>query len=103
MKTCEEYVLNELKQTKEELALCKKRIEELEDTNNVMSIGYKRMIDLVVNGTKEFSLEDDGTYIKVYFNSSFIALERKDELGVLEPLIDLIEKGQCIVRREDDE
>lgn len=101
MKTCEEYVLNELERTKKELALVQKAKEELEEEHQLALTGYKMLIDLVVNATKDFKLEDDGTYIKVFWNGNFITLERKDNLEVIGDLVALIKKGQSIQRREE--
>ena len=103
MKTCEEYVLNELKETKEELELVKNDKKVLEEEHQVALAGYKMLIDLVVNATKDFKLEDDGTYIKVFWREDFITLERKDSLGVIKNLVALIEKGQSIPRREEND
>ena len=103
MKTCEEYVLNELERTKKELALVQKAKEELEEEHQLALTGYKMLIDLVVKGTENFRLEDDGTFVKVYFDNSFITLENKKDLGKLEGLVNLILKVQSIVRREEDD
>lgn len=103
MKTCEEYVLNELERTKKELALVQKAKEELEEEHQLALTGYKMLIDLVVKGTENFRLEDDGTFVKVYFDNSFITLENKKDLGKLEGLVNLILKGQSIVMREEND
>lgn len=110
MKTCEEYVLNELENAKKELALVKKAKEELEKAKEELEDEYqlaltehKMLIDLVVQGTEYFRLEDDGTYVKVYFNDSYVTLENNRDLGELEGLVNLILKGRSIVRREENE
>ena len=102
MKTCEEYVLNELANIKKELAELKQKHAELEYEHNVALVEYKKLIDLVVKGTENFRLEDDGTYIRVYFDKNFVTLERKEDLKSIESLVNLVLHGQAIVRREDE-
>lgn len=87
MKTCEEYVLNELKETKEELERVKFVLAE-----------YKTLTDLVVNGVKDFKIEDDKDYLIVYWQNNFITLELKNNLERIGDLVALIEKGQNILK-----
>lgn len=102
MKTCEEYVLNELKETKEELKQIRKDLSDLKEEHQLTLIEYKMLIDLVINATKGFKLEENGDYIKVYWKENFITLERKDRLGVIKQLIALIKKGQSIAKKKEE-
>ena len=93
MKTCEEYVLNELKETKEELEKVKNDKKVLEE----VLAEHKTLIDLVVNGVKDFKIKDDGTCLMVYWQDIFVTLERKDNLVKIRDLVALVERGQSIL------
>lgn len=107
IKTCEEYVLNVLAETRNELTLVKKELQETKNALENESSMHKELIDLVVKACKGGKIiADDVGLIKVYLLSGYVNCffdygdDNDDRAKSLKALKTLIEMVDAIATRE---
>ena len=109
IKTCEEYVLNDLFNAQKEVVALKNEKEELELQLRVVESRYSDLINLIkdsLKGNSEVSTNDNTPYYHVRVNGSYIGLYSKEndsynDDSKLRKLAELIELANSIVERED--
>ena len=94
---CEQYVVDELKQAKSDLA---KVTAELETLKHL----HEKLVNVVIKGTKDFKIKKEQistitTFTYVYFQGSFMALDN-ESLEQIGDLVELILTGQEILGKE---
>lgn len=99
---CEQYVVDELKQTKQELNATKHELELVKDELETLKRVHNHLVDCVKKGVKDFEIKTD-RYVNIYFKDSFIALDSND--GSMSDdfanLLELIMTGKNIVERQE--
>lgn len=99
---CEQYVVDELKQTKQELNATRNELELVKDELEVLKRVHNHLVDCVKKGVKDFEVKTDH-YINIYFKGLFIALDSNN--GNMSDdfanLLELIMTGKNIVERQE--
>lgn len=81
IKTCEEYVLNELQNTQKELEGTKAKLEE---ANN--AVRYLQQVAMIVAPVVNYTQKEDGTVLLGGTNYTLTPENDKDLIQALEPL-----------------
>lgn len=99
---CEQYVVDELKQTKQELNATKHELELVRDELETLKRVHNHLVDCVKKGVKDFEIKTD-RYINIYYKGSFIALDSNngDMSDDFANLLALIMTGKNEVKREE--
>lgn len=104
IKTCEEYVLNDLFKAKEELEKATNTIKSLQSINKLVDDNNKKLTDLLVKafGNAEIEKTEYTTTVKV--NGRFVGLYSNDSTNeedeVLKALVELIQFAQATPTKE---
>ncbi len=98
IKTCEEYVLNELLQAESKINGLKKENEQLQSDCDIVATKYQDLLDLLKVALADAKVSQDD-YTNVYINGSFVGLYHADNpqqadtcLVALTKLIDLVHR-----------
>lgn len=102
---CEQYVVDELKQTKQELLKKDNVIKELQSINEVLSKKHNSLLDLLKGALSTGRIEETENYTYVYFGEyNFVGLfdtnEPSEEDKWLVLLAELIKKVNRTPERE---
>lgn len=107
-KTCEEYVLEDLFKTKNELALVKKELQETNEVHSELKSHHVKMFELLVLALAGARVEKENDLYCIYLESGYVGcyteygLESKKEEAIkLYALTQLIELVQRTPTREE--
>ena len=99
---CEQYVVDELKQAKNQIATLESKLEKVSDELEMLKRVHNHLVDCVKKGVKDFEIKTD-RYVNVFYKGSFIALDSND--GNMSDdfanLLELIMTGKNIVERQE--
>ena len=105
IKTCEEYVLNELLQAESKINGLKKENEQLQSDCDIIATKYQELLDLVKVALADAAVKEDA-YTNVYVAGSFVGLyhadnPQRDETSLV-ALTKLIDLAHRVPTREND-
>ena len=109
IKTCEEYVLNELNKANEKVVALKNENKELQGDLDVLGSKYQTLYELVKELVAKSKVKVDDNIVSVYLSTGFVGcyinnatIERDSQDATLKALTKLIDMFNSVPQRQGE-
>ena len=108
IRTCEEYVLNELNKANEKVVALKNENKELQEQCDIISGKAQNLLELVKELLTDSKVEEEHNLICVYLSTGYVGCYSKDSVigdnqtTTLKAIVKLIEMFNSIPQRQGE-